>query len=224
MSDTAADAQLCDAHQPSRRWPLPASSGALCVIGREPPADLVIAAAAVSRRHAAITMRDGCHWIHDLGSRNGTFVNGKAIGGDAVRLIDGDEVVIAGAVALRFVDPTQTTKHDSVGRLRGIWLNAQGDVFVNAVRVDPPVSAAQTALLRMLFDAKGQYVTRDAIAAAVWPNDEPSGISDEAIDGLIKRLRARLRDIDANRDYIEQLRGRGIRLRANPNGPDGPEQ
>jgi len=46
----------------------------------------------------------------------------------------------------------------------------------------------------------------------VWPDVEPSGVSGEAVDGLFKRLRARLRETQPAREYIEVLRGHGVRL------------
>ncbi len=52
---------------------------------------------------------------------------------------------------------------------------------------------------------------------AVWPSDDPAGVSEEAIDDLIKRLRARLRDASDGPDYLEQPRGRGVRLRVDGN-------
>ncbi len=52
------------------------------VIGREPPADVCVPEQAVSRQHARIAF-DGTRWIlSDLGSRNGTIVDGSYISGD----------------------------------------------------------------------------------------------------------------------------------------------
>jgi FHA domain/Domain of unknown function (DUF1707) len=63
---------------------LPASEGAV-VLGRSRDCDCVLAEPSVSRRHAALR-RDGGRWLlRDLGSRNGTRVNG-------VRLLDEAEV------------------------------------------------------------------------------------------------------------------------------------
>jgi predicted component of type VI protein secretion system len=209
-----SNAFLVDPGQPEQRWPLPAADGAQLILGREAPADIVFARAPVSRRHAVITVRDGMHWLADLGSRNGTFLRGAAVGTEPQRLIDGDEVVLGGAVALRFIDPTHTQKGQRIGRLHGIWVDAgSGDVYVDGARIDPPLSAAQTTLLSTLFANEGQVISRDAIVAAVWPSDTPEGISEEAIDGLIKRLRARLREVAPNVDHIELVRGRGVRLR-----------
>jgi len=52
------------------------------VIGREPPADVCVPEQAVSRQHARIAF-DGTRWIlSDLGSRNGTIVDGAYVSGD----------------------------------------------------------------------------------------------------------------------------------------------
>lgn len=50
----------------------------------------------VSRVHAKISLQDGRYTIEDLGSTNGTYVNGrKVISGNVVRLTDGDEIRLA---------------------------------------------------------------------------------------------------------------------------------
>ena len=49
------------------------------VIGRHQQADIVLQASHVSRRHAALILKDQDLWIQDLGSSNGTFVNGVKI-------------------------------------------------------------------------------------------------------------------------------------------------
>lgn len=49
------------------------------VIGRHQQADIVLQAAHVSRRHAALVLKDQQLWIQDLGSSNGTFVNGQKV-------------------------------------------------------------------------------------------------------------------------------------------------
>jgi len=56
----------------------PLSPGPL-VIGREDPADLVLPVSAVSRRHAEIRLQRGQWIVKDLGSTNGTLVDGQRI-------------------------------------------------------------------------------------------------------------------------------------------------
>lgn len=49
------------------------------VIGRHQQADIVLQAAHVSRRHAGLSLRDQQLWLEDLGSSNGTQVNGQPV-------------------------------------------------------------------------------------------------------------------------------------------------
>ncbi len=53
--------------------------GGSATIGREPECDLQVLDSEVSRRHAKVTIRDGVATIDDLGSSNGTYVNGERI-------------------------------------------------------------------------------------------------------------------------------------------------
>ncbi len=62
-------------------------------IGRSEECDYQIASSRVSRTHAEISKAAGAYLLRDLGSTNGTFVNGQKI--DQVRLNEGDLVVIA---------------------------------------------------------------------------------------------------------------------------------
>jgi len=74
------------------------------VLGRSSDMDLVVADISISRRHASLSHApDGSCWVADLGSVNGTSVNGAVIG-EPARLADGDRVRF-GNVLARFVAP-----------------------------------------------------------------------------------------------------------------------
>ncbi len=68
------------------------------LIGRGEESDLQLTAPGASRRHAILTVTDGEVRIRDLGSRNGTLVNGARIEGEQP-LFAGDTIAI-GTVAL----------------------------------------------------------------------------------------------------------------------------
>ncbi len=68
-------------------------SGEKAVLGRHPDCDIVLDSGAVSRQHAQISLLSGEYFIQDLGSRNGTIVNGQAIQAPH-RLQDGDRLKI----------------------------------------------------------------------------------------------------------------------------------
>ena len=64
-------------------------------IGRDESADLQLPDKAVSRRHAALRIEGETAVVEDLGSRNGTFVNGERVE-DRQRLREGDSLQLGG--------------------------------------------------------------------------------------------------------------------------------
>jgi DNA-binding NtrC family response regulator/pSer/pThr/pTyr-binding forkhead associated (FHA) protein len=68
-------------------------------IGRSPSCEIQVEDDKVSRRHAHIFVRDGQVWARDLGSRNGTLVNGERLQGEA-RLVPGDRVQVGETTAI----------------------------------------------------------------------------------------------------------------------------
>ncbi len=72
------------------------------VIGRDPRCDVVLADPVVSGRHAQITPAAGGCWLTDLGSTNGTFVNGQRV--QQAFLRPGDRIRV-GATELQLGGP-----------------------------------------------------------------------------------------------------------------------
>ncbi len=70
-------------------------SGDVMVIGRSPKGDVVLDLDGVSRRHAEVSRDDEGWWVKDLGSVNGTRVNGELLT-DRHLLRIGDRIEIEG--------------------------------------------------------------------------------------------------------------------------------
>jgi len=87
-------------------------------------------------------------------------------------------------------------------------------VWVAGQELDPPLSLAQYRLLELLNKEPDRVYSRDEVVAAVWPEDERDGISEQAIDALARRLRERLAELDPESQYIITVRGHGFRLNA----------
>jgi DNA-binding response OmpR family regulator len=93
-------------------------------------------------------------------------------------------------------------------RARQVWLNQ--------AQVTPPFSAQQFQLLWTLYQNAGRVVTRDELVSAVWGDEQSAGVTDQALDALIRRLRDRLAAIDPAHHYIVTVRGHGIMLDNEP--------
>ena len=74
----------------------PVASEKQILIGRSSDLDMVLVEDMVSRKHARIAMQTDQIWIEDLGSTNGTFVNGEKI--KRARLKEGDRVLIGTSI------------------------------------------------------------------------------------------------------------------------------
>jgi predicted component of type VI protein secretion system len=80
-------------------------------IGRDSSNEIVINDAEISRRHARLTFQGGKYVLEDLGSTNGTFVNGQRLAGPRV-LKPGEVVSFGEQIVLVFeattIDPGAT--------------------------------------------------------------------------------------------------------------------
>lgn len=192
-----------------QRWQL----GQPLVLGRDPTCDVMISDRQISRFHARLTPTSEGVILEDMGSKNGTHHNGTSLTAPVV-LQDGDFISVATAQQFVFLisDATMPLVEGSPisGRLmvdlksRRVWINHQ--------QLEPPLSAQQFKLLWMLYESKGEVVTRPDLVTEVWGGDQSIGVSDQALDALIRRLRDRIAAVDPGHQYINTIRGHGIRL------------
>lgn len=192
-----------------QRWPLTRT----VVLGRDSTCDIVIPDRQISRYHARITPMQEGMILEDLGSKNGTHCNGVALTSPLV-LQDGDMVQIALAQKFQFLTSDATMPlaegEGRPGRLnvdirsRRVWINQQ--------QLVPPLSAQQFKLLWLLYENSGQVISRADVISVVWGEEQSAGVSDQALDALLRRLRDRLAALDPERQYIDTVRGHGVRL------------
>ena len=196
-----------------QRWILNES----LLLGRETTCGIVISDRMVSRFHARITPTSEGILLEDLDSKNGTHRNGDPVIAPVV-LQDGDTIQIALAQQFLFLtsDATIPLSEDEVrpGRLR---LDVRSRrVWVNEQLVDPPLSALQFHVLRYLYENQGQMMDRQQLITNAWGEDQAVGVSDQALDALLRRLRDRIFALDPTHPYIVTVRGHGIRLENPP--------
>ncbi len=217
MSETQEKAILIlqQGSQGGRRWYL---SEQPFFIGRDPSCDAVLMDRVVSRHHARVFWQDGHYFLEDLHSKNGTFRNGEAVTAP-VSLSDGDEIQIALRFKLAFVGAEETAPltleaGEAVAVVQPVLRISMAErrVWVNDQEVAPPLSPAQYRFLSLLWEKSGRVVSRDEVIGAVWPYDSHEGVSEQAIDALVRRIRERLAEYDSEHQYIVTVRGHGFRL------------
>jgi ABC transport system ATP-binding/permease protein len=133
-------------------------------IGRERDNDLQLMSGRVSRRHARIDAAAGDWRLSDLGSANGTLLNGERLRGASRTLETGDTISVGGEV-LRFLAGQETRMRAGAGgalrarvvRFDGQRLRIGRDPSNDLVLDDPNVSRLHAEVVR----ADGGAVLRD---------------------------------------------------------------
>jgi DNA-binding response OmpR family regulator len=85
-------------------------------------------------------------------------------------------------------------------------------VLVKGKEIVPALSREQYELLAHLYQNAGKLCRREEMVRRVWPDAELAGVSEEALDSLVHRLRDRLQEAGATRQLIVTIRGHGLRL------------
>jgi pSer/pThr/pTyr-binding forkhead associated (FHA) protein len=188
-------------------------------VGRDSSNDLIIDHSLASRRHARLERTEAGFYVRDLNSTNGTFVNGELLKG-AYLLADQDQVVIADTI-ITFRDPEATAR----GPLPSEVLRALRDeeelrvdsrakeVYIREQLLAPPLTVKEFQLLELLYTRKGQVVSKDEIAQAVWDYEV---FDYNAIDALVYRLRHRIEENPSNPRFLLTQRGFGYKLITSP--------
>lgn len=206
---------ITEGEQAGQRWQINRDT---FVIGRGGECDLILPERQVSREHVRIFREGDSFILEDLDSKNGTWLNAEQLRAERAPLKDGDEITIAMAVRITFVDsestapiiPDEALGLLGLGRLR-LEPSARR-VFIAGAEVDPPLSLPQYRLLELLYQGNGSVCTREEVVNHVWPDAAADGVSEQAIDALVRRLRDRLSEVDDSHQYVVTVRGHGFRL------------
>ena len=187
------------------------------VIGRAEDSNLRIDDQKISRQHAEILREAERCFLADLGSRNGTFLNGQRLGRERQALTNGDEIQLGTLLTLRFEDPATTAVDLAAPILsRGLWLDpSKNEVYIRYKKLEPALSDKLFRLLERLVKSQGEVVTKDQIAHQVWP-EVRGEVTDEMIDTLFARLRRRLAEADDQHEYVARVRGKGLKFVQRP--------
>ncbi len=189
-------------------------------VGREPSwADLVLTADKVSRHHFEIRADGEGYRVWDMGSRNGTTLDGNAVGIEGRALRPGSELRAGNSKIVRVVSitPPPATKPTVGGPLeRSLGVRLDGDQFVvewtlgsQRLRDTMPYQLGLTLSLLVLFQRDGLGPVPDVdLRALVWRGDSV-GLAKGNINRLLHRLREWFRSRTAEVPPIVRPKGTG---------------
>ena len=187
--------------------------------GRTGSCEIMIPNQQVSRKHARIFISQDGPALEDLNSKNGTFHNGKPVA-SITNLEDGDIIQIALAQEFVFLGQDATVplapgdfESSVISYFRRIRLEKDSQrTWILNHEMDPPLSLLQFKLLDLMLDSTGRIISRSEVINSVWGSQESIGVTDQALDALVRRLRERISEIDGQFNYIITVRGQGYRL------------
>ncbi len=138
--------QITDSEGRRRDLPLDLPS---LVVGRADGNAIVLDDLTVSRRHARLTVDSGHLLVEDLGSAQGTFINGVRIAPNVPNLVEDDAELRFGDVAVRFEPPPPTELQLQPGAisLPGEADGARGEDFAIASRLGVTLMAPNAPVI-----------------------------------------------------------------------------
>jgi pSer/pThr/pTyr-binding forkhead associated (FHA) protein len=177
------------------------------VIGRDSPdsnADIVINDDYVSRKHAEVKQIGDDFVLCDLGSKNGTEIDGRRIEPGKLFKLTRDSVIglaiVSGEarVTLRFKQSGETLPANSLeascDRKEIAWLridDERKEVWIDGKPVT--FSKKEYTFIWLLYCSAGKVCSRDEIIPAVWPDAKDlGGVSDAMVDQLVHRIREKI--------------------------------
>lgn len=199
---------------------------AATLVGRKSPSDLIIPDTSVSRRHCQFELREGKLWVHDVGSRNGTFVNRERA--DQVELKAGDVVTVGHAHFIVVIDgepedikPTPSSLKEGIEAVEYMPVGAhapavgdpqqQADYAARLAELDDEERELQAIREeidrdreRLNADKRALEEEREAIAASPPPGaDAPPPVVDEATAAKLADAASQIESLRGEVDHVQ---------------------
>jgi hypothetical protein len=203
-------------------------------IGRDPSCTIRLQSRYVSRQHARIEIQDGVPTLVDLGSHNGSLLNGVRVAG-AAPLSGGDVITIATApdatATIECVaqpvtaEMTRTLAVDSIPGAGGSPAapspaaqpdTLSVDVQIYEVRIggrllERRLSAQEFQLLSYLYERRDRVCTRQELGDAIWGKDN---WDTNMLHRLVHRLKEKIEPAPETPRYVQTVPWVGYRCTA----------
>jgi pSer/pThr/pTyr-binding forkhead associated (FHA) protein len=126
-------------------------------VGRHPESDVVLTSASASGRHAEIKLSGSSYFVQDLGSSNGTRINGAEI--EEAKLKDGDRVGFGDVQAIFYAGepPSQEVIKKAAPAATAVTVAKSALPTPNTLPVEPPADAVSRAPKKKISPVRRAY-------------------------------------------------------------------
>jgi hypothetical protein len=187
----------------------------LVTIGRDAGSTIRLNSPYVSRPHARVEVRNDGVVLVDLGSRNGSLLNGVRVNG-SVLLHDGDVITIADATIECLAQPPSTSTTRA-------FVPALDEVAPDRIRVDAltyelwigdhvlarRLSSQEFELVRYLYEHRDRVCKRQELGDAVWGAQR---WDTNMLHKLMHRLKEKMEPDPEHPRYVQTVPWIGYRL------------
>jgi hypothetical protein len=162
----------------------------ICEIGRLPGAQVLIPRSEVSRKHARIERVGITHFLSDLQSSNGTFVDGKRVTRRII-LTDCDEIGFGSPEpSVRF----REFEGDEVAPARPRFDEASQRFYLGGQPLD--LTTDERSLLHVLWEHYQEVCDRATCGNGIWGANHPPSLDRAALDRIVDGLRDKIRRVN----------------------------
>ena len=160
-------------------------------IGRDPISDIVIEDPEISRQHAKVMRGDSGNALQDMGSTNGTFVDGKRLSGEPTQLKPGQVIMLGSNVTLIYQAAPES---DPLATVVGPAAVAEADFIEPEPAPEEPVEAlvVEQAADELLDEPVIVPAAADPISVEPSQGPEPLEDEDDAMATMLEDLPAAL--------------------------------
>ena len=153
------------------------------LVGRSDEARFRLRQDSVSRRHCEVFIEDDAVHVRDLGSTNGTFLDGKEIAADAATVVPPGAVVQVGGMAFR-VDYEPAARRSATSDDDTVPLAAVAEAEAAESDEAAEAAGADTAF------AGSEQAEQPPAEGLEWPTDEAAAppAADEKLDDFFRSL------------------------------------
>ncbi len=197
------------------RGRLIAVTGPRFVIGRDRSCNLRLGSPLVSKLHAALLRREGRVYLRDLGSTNGTILNGRPCRNSEVEVHHGDRIQIGPIVATVATGREQPESDHVEDQVAGWLRTEQGDDRSEQIGWDDTLTLPTRAADEPSTDG-GPQIKCEIIQSVLVVTPQVSALDDlDIVEGLRGHLRAFFdsptpREVVVNLEYVGHLSAQAI--------------